>query len=257
MARPVTGLLVGRILVGGLLGASLLGLTACAADRGGSIAVGGGAPAPVASTPSGKGVLFVPLDPSTSPGGTTGNGAGTTQSGDGTGGTSNSSSGGTTGGAGTTGATGAPGTSGSPDGAVPTTVPPAGGGSGNGRSGGSTPPPGGTPSAPPPSSTPQTPASLAVTKLTTAATADRWCQQVTLQLVNSGGRTAPVSGTTVTFATHVIGLLGIDWWTYQTSQALSAPVPGHATVNETWTVCLDSWRVPAGMHLDTEAATLS
>lgn len=80
---------------------------------------------------------------------------------------------------------------------------------------------------------------------------------MTLQLVNSGGRTAPATSTTVTFATHVIGLLGIDWWTYQTSQALSAPVPGHATVSETWTVCLDSWRVPAGMHLDTEAATLS
>jgi hypothetical protein len=77
---------------------------------------------------------------------------------------------------------------------------------------------------------------------------------VTLTLANSGDRAA-TSGT-VTFATHVIGALGIDWWTYQTTQSLAAPVAGHASVNESWTVCLDAWRVPLGMHLETRTASL-
>ncbi|WP_037601858.1 hypothetical protein [Streptacidiphilus rugosus] len=93
-----------------------------------------------------------------------------------------------------------------------------------------------------------------MTALHTADTGQRWCQRVTLGIANSGDRAA--SGGTVTFATHVIGSLGVDWWTYQTSQPLAAPVAGHSSVNESWTVCLDSWRVPAGMHMETRAASL-
>jgi hypothetical protein len=78
---------------------------------------------------------------------------------------------------------------------------------------------------------------------------------VTLTLTNSGGR--PATTGSVSFSTHVIGLLGVDWATYGTSRPLRAPVPGHSALSETWTVCLDSWRVPAGMHLETRSATLS
>ncbi len=60
----------------------------------------------------------------------------------------------------------------------------------------------------------------------------------------------------MTFATHVIGALGVDWWTYRTSQPLAGPVAGHASENESWTICLDAWRVPLGMHLETRTATL-
>jgi hypothetical protein len=124
-----------------------------------------------------------------------------------------------------------------------------GGGTPSTRPGGS-----GSPSGAPTGGAPQTPASLAVTALGTADTGERWCQRVTLGIANSGDRTA-TSGT-VTFSTHVVGALGVDWWTYRTSQSLAAPVPGHVSVSESWTVCLDAWRVPAGTHLGTRSATL-
>ena len=105
------------------------------------------------------------------------------------------------------------------------------------------------------SSAPLSPAVLSVSAPVTGATAHRWCQDVTLTLTNSGGQ--PATAATVTFATHVIGSLGVDWWTYTTSQPLRTPVPGHASATETWTICLDDWQVPAGMHLETRTAGVS
>lgn len=120
-----------------------------------------------------------------------------------------------------------------------------------------TPPTGAAPTTPAPSGPPPapTPALLGASAPRTSDGSARWCQNVTLTLANSGGRTATAG--TVSFATHVIGLLGTDWATYRTDQPLRAPVPGRASVTETWTVCLDSWRVPAGMHLETPTATVS
>ncbi|MEZ0064300.1 hypothetical protein ABIA32_000278 [Streptacidiphilus sp. MAP12-20] len=229
-----------RPLLGGLLGVTLVTLAACGPDRGGSVAIGGGPPAPIATTPSNSGVVFVPLD-SPTPGSTNARTPGSTPN-SGTGSTPGppaSSTGGS--GSGGTGVTG--GSRSTPSGGRST------GGTGSGTG---TPSPGG---GGPTTSAPQSPASLAVTALNTADTGQRWCQRVTLGLANSGDRTA-TSGT-VTFATHVIGALGIDWWTYQTSQALAAPVAGHRSVDESWTVCLDSWRVPIGMHMETRTASLS
>ncbi|MGW2300507.1 hypothetical protein [Streptomyces sp. NPDC001809] len=77
----------------------------------------------------------------------------------------------------------------------------------------------------------------------------RWCEKVTVTFRNSGG-TAARSGT-VTFATHVIGALGVDWATLTSSQPLPAPIAPGTARTETYTVCVDSWRVPLGMRIDT------
>jgi hypothetical protein len=253
-----------RLVISGLLGAAVLALAGCGTDRGSSVALGDDARAPAATTPSHNGVVFVPLD-SPMPGGSSAPGAGTPRAG----GTpspagpsrapattpgGSTSSGSTHSGSGGSGGSGSGAGNGGGAGGTPSSPPPQGGqggssGGGNGGGGGST--GGGATGG---TGTPPTPASLTVTSLETAETSSRWCQRVTLTLVNSGDRTA-TSGA-VTFATHVIGALGIDWWTYRTSQPLASPVAGHATANESWTVCLDAWRVPLGMHLETRAATV-
>ncbi|MGW4162934.1 hypothetical protein [Streptomyces sp. NPDC004788] len=81
----------------------------------------------------------------------------------------------------------------------------------------------------------------------------RWCENVTVTFRNTGG-TAARSGT-VTFATHVIGALGIDWATVKSSQPLPAPIAAGAAKTRTYTVCVDSWRVPLGMRVDTREVT--
>ncbi|MEK9519321.1 hypothetical protein MIU24_07905 [Streptomyces venezuelae] len=81
----------------------------------------------------------------------------------------------------------------------------------------------------------------------------RWCERVTVTFRNSGG-TAARSGT-VTFATHVIGALGVDWATLTSSQPLPAPIAPGTARTETYTVCVDSWRVPLGMRIDTRKAS--
>jgi hypothetical protein len=72
---------------------------------------------------------------------------------------------------------------------------------------------------------------------------------VTLSFRNSGG-TAVRSGT-VTFGTHIIGALGIDWATIDSTEQLPVPIAAGAHKDKTWTVCVDSWRVPLGMHIET------
>ncbi|WP_314243358.1 hypothetical protein [Streptomyces sp. DSM 40907] len=109
--------------------------------------------------------------------------------------------------------------------------------------------PGTTPPAPPAS----TPALLTLSAPVRAAAADRWCERVTVTFTNTG-TTAARSGT-VSFATHIIGALGIDWATITTSQPLPAPVAGGASKTQTYTVCVESWRVPLGMHVDTRKVT--
>ncbi|MFF4270668.1 hypothetical protein [Streptomyces sp. NPDC001536] len=135
---------------------------------------------------------------------------------------------------------------------------------------GTSPGTGGTPSSPAPSSaggakstrtptsSPSTddsptaapaPAVLTVSDPARAATDQRWCEKVTLVFRNSGG--SAVRSGTVTFGTHIIGALGVDWGTVESAVALPAPIGAGAREERTWTVCVDAWRVPLGMHIET------
>ena len=87
-----------------------------------------------------------------------------------------------------------------------------------------------------------------------SATDKRWCEDVRLTFTNSGG-TAVRSGE-VTFGTHIIGLLGIDWGTVESTVRLPVPIAAGARKDRTWTVCVDAWRVPLGMHLETRDVTV-
>ncbi|MEU8621100.1 hypothetical protein [Streptomyces sp. NPDC048623] len=111
-----------------------------------------------------------------------------------------------------------------------------------------------TPTAPA-STTPPAPAVLTLSAPVLTDTDRRWCENVTVSFRNTGG-TAARSGT-VTFATHVIGALGVDWATLTSSQPLPAPIQAGTTRTRTYTVCVDSWRVPIGMHVDTRKVTAS
>ncbi|MFJ6778386.1 hypothetical protein [Streptomyces yangpuensis] len=116
--------------------------------------------------------------------------------------------------------------------------------------------PGGPPSRPgttPPAPPPATPAQLTLSAPVRSAAADRWCERVAVTFTNTG--TAAARSGTVTFATHVIGALGIDWATITTTQPLPAPITGGASKTQTYTVCLEAWRVPLGMHVDTRKVT--
>ncbi|NED87181.1 hypothetical protein G3I76_44750 [Streptomyces sp. SID11233] len=82
-----------------------------------------------------------------------------------------------------------------------------------------------------------------------AAADKRWCEKVTVEFRNTGG--SPVRSGTVTFATHIIGGLGIDWATRESTAPLPAPIDAGAARKKTYTVCVDDWRVPLGMHVET------
>lgn len=86
-----------------------------------------------------------------------------------------------------------------------------------------------------------------------AAADDRWCEKVTVEFRNSGG--SPVRSGTATFATHIIGALGIDWATIESTAPLPAPIDAGATRKKTYTACVDAWRVPLGMHVETRDVT--
>ncbi|MBW8798991.1 MAG: hypothetical protein JF597_37115 [Streptomyces sp.] len=106
-----------------------------------------------------------------------------------------------------------------------------------------------------PSATPSpAPAALTWSTPTRAATDKRWCEKVTVTFANSGG-TAVRSGT-VTLGTHIVDLLGIDWSTVTSTEPVPAPVAPGATKAGTWTVCVDDWRVPLGMHVETRVVSV-
>ncbi|MEU7039179.1 hypothetical protein ABZ958_36805 [Streptomyces sp. NPDC046237] len=114
-------------------------------------------------------------------------------------------------------------------------------------------PPPGTTTSPSPPATPATPATLTLSAPVLADGDKRWCERVTITFRNTGG-TAATSGT-VTFATHIIGALGVDWATIESAQPLPAPIAAGAAKAATYTVCVDSWRVPLGMRVDTQKVT--
>jgi hypothetical protein len=90
---------------------------------------------------------------------------------------------------------------------------------------------------------------LSVSDVSRVPADQRWCEKVTVHFRNTGG-TAARSGT-VTFGTHIIGSLGIDWATIGSTGTLPAPIAAGAKKDGTWTVCVDAWRVPLGMHIET------
>ncbi|WAZ22714.1 hypothetical protein STRCI_003999 [Streptomyces cinnabarinus] len=104
------------------------------------------------------------------------------------------------------------------------------------------------------SPTPATPAALSWSEPERAGAEERWCEKVTLGFRNSGG--SPVRSGSVTFGTHIIGALGVDWGTVESVESLPAPIAGGARKERTWTVCVDAWRVPLGMHVETRDVTV-
>lgn len=125
-------------------------------------------------------------------------------------------------------------------------------GTGTGTDGGS-----GTPSSGAPGKGEGTdgPALLTVSEPERAKAGKRWCEKVTVHLVNAGGR--PVTGGSITFATHIIGGLGVDWATRESTHALPVPIDAGEKKEKSWTVCVDAWRVPLGMHVETREVKLS
>ncbi|MCX5004883.1 MULTISPECIES: hypothetical protein [unclassified Streptomyces] len=243
-------------------------LAACAGDGsgGGYVAVGAAGGSPRASgaavAPSGE-VSLVPLrgesadgsnvagnkgssgtgkaatgDPGSLPAGGAGDAESPDASTGGRGGAGGSGAG--DGGPGDTGTGGAGGSSSSSGGGSS-----ASSGGDSGRTGGSS----GHSSAPPGATATAGPAVLGVSDTSRAAADHRWCEKVTVSFRNTGG-TAVRSGT-VTFGTHIIGSLGIDWATIGSTETLPAPIAAGARKSRTWTVCVDAWRVPLGMHIET------
>ncbi|WP_432000337.1 hypothetical protein [Streptomyces sioyaensis] len=127
-------------------------------------------------------------------------------------------------------------------------------------------PPGSSPRPPRPSPSPErpsptlppgpgAPAGLLIGVPRLADTDVRWCEKVTLDFLNTGDR--PVTTGTVTFGTHIIGALGIDWATITSTHKLPLPLAPDRKKSGSWRVCVDGWRVPAGMHLDTRDVAFS
>ncbi|WP_405931815.1 hypothetical protein [Streptomyces sp. NBC_00827] len=131
---------------------------------------------------------------------------------------------------------------GGPDGGRTTSPGDADSGSTGGSSGGN---PGSDTATP----TTPGPAALTVGTPERESADQRWCERVTVVFRNTGG-TAVRSGT-VTFGTHIIGALGIDWATIESAEELPVPIAAGAERTKTWTVCVDAWRVPLGMHIET------
>ncbi|WP_328318395.1 hypothetical protein [Streptomyces sp. NBC_00388] len=141
-----------------------------------------------------------------------------------------------------------------------TPIPPGRGSSGSG--GGTSEPPesgsGNGPSGPPGTTSPTAPARPALLKAgppDRAATDKRWCEKVTVRFSNTGG--SPVTSGTATFSTHIIGGLGVDWATRTSSQPLPGPIAAGRARTKTYTVCVDDWRVPLGMHIETRKVSVS
>ncbi|GAA0602200.1 hypothetical protein [Streptomyces crystallinus] len=192
---------------------------------------GRGAAAPTRAAPSGT---------TARSGGGNASGGGSTAAGPGAG----NSTGGPAPGGGSTSAGGGAG-----GGGTPGTGDSDSGGASGGTSGGASTTGGGSPGG---TTTPPTPAALTLGTLTRTPTPTRRCENVTVPLRNTG--TTPVRSGTLTFATHVIGLLGIDWATVTSTQPLG-PVPAATATSRTYEVCLDAWRVPLGTHIETRSVT--
>ncbi|MFD7499802.1 hypothetical protein [Streptomyces sp. NPDC059850] len=238
-------------------------LSGCAGDGGGHVATGAAGPgdgrAPTKAVPPEGGVDLVPLDQ---------DGGGTNRKNTdgkirGSGAPETAGTGGAQGSAPPTAGSGTPApTAPSPQRPSATTSPPgtgeAGGGGDTSPTGGRTndepapspsPSSGATSPAPSTPSTPSGPATLKVGDPEREATDERWCEKVTVEFRNTGG--LPVMSGTVTLSTHVIDTLGLDWATLTSKRKLPAPIGAGQKRERTWKVCVDAWRVPLGMHIET------
>ncbi|MET9423118.1 hypothetical protein ABZY06_20665 [Streptomyces sp. NPDC006540] len=234
-------------------------LTACGGSGEGDVALGaaGSGPdrAPTAAVPPKGKVSLSPLDGSEGPADDGTGGAAGKAPRQGTGGPATGPEGGSDHERSVAGGTPTNGTSGT-SGAGP-----AGSGGpqqtpGSGGAPGASPAPAPSTPAPAPSDPepgPTGPAVLQLGEPVREALDRRWCEKVTVEFRNTGG-TAAVSGT-VTFATHIIGALGVDWATRESRQALPAPIAPAAVRKQAYTVCVDAWRVPLGMHIETQDVT--
>ncbi|WP_435611485.1 hypothetical protein [Streptomyces sp. bgisy159] len=115
-------------------------------------------------------------------------------------------------------------------------------------------PPGETRTPPPEQTSAPEPALLTTDPPLRTPTDDRNCENVTLTFHNSGG-TAVTSGQ-VTLGTHIIDSIGIDWATITSTRPLPAPIAPGARGRRTWLVCVDSWRVPLGMRVETRVVAV-
>ncbi|MER5885937.1 hypothetical protein ABT160_19065 [Streptomyces sp. NPDC001941] len=258
MRRRRARLFVAALCVGGAL-------TACGGSSGGdgytALGSADGRPggSPTGAVPPSGTVRLVPLDGSAPP--SAGSSAPPAPSGSAGAPASGTTGGGAGTGGGGTGGGGASGGGGSPAGGAPGTTGPGsgtGGGTGGTKPGGPAPgtPAPGTPGpkpTPAPEPTPAGPAVLRLGEPSRGALDQRWCERVTVEFRNTGG--SPVRSGTVTFATHIIGALGVDWATRESSQPLPAPIAAGAVRTQAYTVCVDAWRVPLGMHIETRDVT--
>ncbi|EFL24824.1 conserved hypothetical protein [Streptomyces himastatinicus ATCC 53653] len=235
-------------------------LSGCAGGGEGHVATGAAGPgdgrAPTKAVPPDGGVDLVPLDQDDDPGarGRT-DGKGGPGGSPGTAGTDEASgasptTGPTTGSGAETGtpapsASSRPQATGSPDADDPGGGSDPGGGRTNGEPVPSSPP--GTTSPSP--SAPGKPAALKVGDPERTATDERWCEKVSVEFRNTGG--LPVVSGTVTLSTHVIDALGLDWATLESKRKLPAPIGAGQKRTRSWKVCVDAWRVPLGMHIET------
>ncbi|MFH8617875.1 hypothetical protein ACH4E8_22780 [Streptomyces sp. NPDC017979] len=246
-------------------------LTACggSSDGDGYAAVGAGTEgAPDGAVPPKGEIELIPLEPGSPSGASsksTGPGSGSaTPPSPSAGTTSTPPSGGSGASASDASSTGVSSSGTSPSGTSPSGAAP---GTSSGTSGPPAPPgapgtPPGAPGARPPSTAPTSPpgprppagpAALTVGDPVRKELDKRWCEEVTVEFRNSGG-TAVTSGT-ATFETHVIGALGVDWATIKTSQPLPAPIAAGAKRTQAYAVCVDAWRVPLGMRIETQDVT--
>ncbi|MEU8567893.1 hypothetical protein AB0C51_05910 [Streptomyces pathocidini] len=154
-------------------------------------------------------------------------------------------------------ATGSEGRTDAGQGAGPASGPGAGSASGPGQGPGPASGPGSVdePSSPAPADPEADPAELSIGPIERAPAEDRWCEKVTLELHNSGDK--PVTSGKVTFSTHIIGALGIDWATIESTRELPVPIGGGERTEKTWAVCVAAWRVPLGMHVETQDADVT
>lgn len=244
--RNVLGASTAALCLGGLL-------AACGSEDGdGYVATGSAAAGPERAP--GKGVAptgdveLVPLDGSSPPGEGGGGGGGKGGSPESSESGPDDSSGKSPGSKAGSGSPATSDSSGSPtDGAkIGRTESSSGGGSTGRPEGGAS----ASPSAPGGSTAPTGPAKLSVGEPQRKPAADRWCEKVTVSFRNTGG--SPVRSGTVTFGTHVIGALGVDWATLESTEKLPAPIDAGETVKKTWPVCVEAWRVPLGMHIETQ-----
>ncbi|WP_185994027.1 hypothetical protein [Streptomyces benahoarensis] len=240
------------------LGGALL--VGCGSGAGqGYAAVGAAGEGAATGAPSGQGVELTPLDGSGAPAHRTPGGGG----GDATGNSgegqdpANSAPGGAPSGAPDQSGTdpdgsGGPGAPGGPDASA---SPPARPGASGSPGPSNTPDAPGSPSAPglPSPTVPAgegAPAGLVIGKPVRADGGERWCEQVAFPVLNTG--TEPVTVGRVTFGTHIIGGLGIDWDTRTSTRKLPLPLPPGARRTASYRVCVDAWRVPLGMHIETK-----